>query len=680
MAYTIDIDTGGTFTDGFFTCDGAVRYAKVPTTPHDLTVCLVHVIERGAELFGLRKEELLGATDVIRYSTTVGTNAIIQRSGPKLGVLVTKGNEAGLYGPADNDLLGFLADDMVIGLDEEMGPDGAVRPLDEIAALQAIESLIDRGARTIVVSLKNASLDPAHEHQIKEAFQSEYQSHYLGMVPLLLSTDLSRRRDDYTRTATTIINAYLHRDMVKYLYRGDEELRRAWFERPLLITHSSGGTARVAKTTALNTFNSGPAAGMLGSAHIARLYDLPNLVSTDMGGTSLDIGFIVDGAYGYEIEPTVEGIPVYLPMIEVAAIGAGGGSIAWVDPGTREVEVGPQSAGAQPGPAAFDLGGMEPTVTDADIVLGFIDPDNFLGGGMKLNRDKAAQAIHDRIAAPLGLTVEEAALHIKQKVDSNIGLRIAHEIGAQGRKAEDFALLAYGGAGPTHCCGYAQALGVGRIITFPYSAVFSAFGSSTADVVHTYTHTELLTVYTKADGIRTTEAAKIDAIVEGLKAKAVHDIRGEGFSGDQVTFELDLIVAAGSGAAQLVHAPGLHFAGELDLLAVCRAFLPEADEIVFDTFMLRVRGSVPHWEMQAEDDAGADAQQALKGERPVYWPGGFQDTRVYGCDKLRAGNAVSGPAVVESDSTTYVLPRGAMLTLDRYRNGIIETATERGAR
>jgi N-methylhydantoinase A/acetophenone carboxylase len=323
---------------------------------------------------------------------------------------------------------------------------------------------------------------------------------------------------------------------------------------------------------------------------------------------------------------------------------------------------------------------MEPTVTDADIVLGFIDPDNFLGGGMKLNRDKAAQAIHDRIAAPLGLTVEEAALHIKQKVDSNIGLRIAHEIGAQGRKAEDFALLAYGGAGPTHCCGYAQALGVGRIITFPYSAVFSAFGSSTADVVHTYTHTELLTVYTKADGIRTTEAAKIDAIVEGLKAKAVHDIRGEGFSGDQVTFELDLIVAAGSGAAQLVHAPGLHFAGELDLLAVCRAFLPEADEIVFDTFMLRVRGSVPHWEMQAEDDAGADAQQALKGERPVYWPGGFQDTRVYGYDKLRAGNAVSGPAVVESDSTTYVLPRGAMLTLDRYRNGIIETATERGAR
>ena len=245
MGFTIDIDTGGTFTDGFFTSDQEVRYAKVPTTPHDLTVCLVDVIEKGAGLFGLPKEELLGGTDVIRYSTTVGTNAIIQRSGPKLGVLVTKGHERDLYGVEGNGLDVFVAEDMVIGLDEEVGIEGVVRSLDVNEALHAIETLIDRGARTIVVSLRNASYDPVHERAVKNAFELEYQPHYLGIVPLILSTDLSRRRDDFKRTATTLINAYLHRDMVKYLYRGDEELRRAWYDRPLLITHSSGGSVSV---------------------------------------------------------------------------------------------------------------------------------------------------------------------------------------------------------------------------------------------------------------------------------------------------------------------------------------------------------------------------------------------------------------------------------------------------
>ncbi|MHB8867868.1 MAG: hydantoinase/oxoprolinase family protein [Thermoleophilia bacterium] len=678
MGFTIDIDTGGTFTDGFFTSDQEVRYAKVPTTPHDLTVCLVDVVEKGAALFGLAKEEFLGKTDVVRYSTTVGTNAIIQRSGPKLGVVVTKGHEADLYGAAGNGLDMFVSGDMVAGVEEDVGPDGVVRPLDVGEALRAIEDLIDRGARTIVVSLRNASYDPVHERAIKDAFETEYQPHYLGIVPLILSTDLSRRRDDFKRTATTIINAYLHRDMVKYLYRGDDELRRSWYDRPLLITHSSGGTARVAKTTALNTYNSGPAAGMLGSARIAKLYDLPNLISTDMGGTSMDIGFIVDGAYDYEIEPTIEGIPVYLPMIEVDTIGAGGGSIAWVDPVGGTVEVGPQSAGAQPGPAAFDLGGTEPTVTDADIVLGYVDADNFLGGTMKLDREKAVRAIADRIAGPLSISVEEAALAIKQKVDGNIGARIAAEVAELGRDAGEFTLLAYGGAGATHCCGYAAALGVDRIITFPYSAVFSAFGSSTADVMHYYTHTEPMAARSKEGGIHVSQTARFNEIIADLRARALHDIRGEGFAADEVALELDLIAGGADDQARLVHSPLLEFAGEAELRAVCDACVPGADDVVFDTFMLRARGAVPHWEIQAWEPGGEDPAAAMKTRRSVYWAGGFRETAVYDYELLQAGNVVSGPAVIDSDSTTYVIPEGARLTVDRYRNGIIEIAGEGG--
>lgn len=679
MGFTIDIDTGGTFTDGFFTSDQGVRYAKVPTTPHDLTVCLVDVVQRGAELLGLDREELLAKTDVIRYSTTVGTNAIIQRSGPKLGLLVTKGHEADLYGPGGNGLGAFVPPDMVVGLHEEVGTEGVVRPLDVGEALKAIEDLIDRGARTIVVSLRNASYDPVHEQAVKGAFELEYPPHYLGIVPLILSTDLSRRRDDFKRTATTIINAYLHRDMVKYLYRGDEELRRAWYDRPLLITHSSGGTARVAKTTALNTYNSGPAAGILGSARIAGLYGLPNLISTDMGGTSMDIGFIVDHSYDYEIEPTIEGIPVYLPMIEVSTIGAGGGSIAWVDPDKGSIEVGPRSAGAQPGPAAFDLGGTEPTVTDADIVLGYIDPDNFLGGAMKLDRGKAFQAIADRIAGPLSFSVEEAALAIKHKVDGNIATRIATEVAARGREAGEFTLLAYGGAGATHCCGYAEALGVNRIITFPYSAVFSAFGSSTADVVHYYTHTEPMSARSKEDGVHVAHTARFNEIIEELRTRAVHDIRGEGFAADEISLDLDLIAGGAGGEARLVHSPLLDFAGEAELRAVCDACLPGTDDVVFDTFMLRATGAVPHWEIQSWEPMGEDPSAALKSERPVYWQGGFRDTRIYDYERLRTGNVVQGPAVIDSDSTTYVIPEGARLTVDRYRNGIIEIAVEGGA-
>lgn len=675
MPYTIDIDTGGTFTDGFFTADGIVKYTKVPTTPHDLTDCFMKIIEEGASLFGVRKEDMLSRTEVIRYSTTVGTNAIIQQTGPKLGVLVTRGYEDNLYGPPGSGFGQFVARDMVMGVEEEVGRDGVVKALDTTEARQAIEALIDRGARAIVVSLKNASLNPVHERAIRDAFEQEYPPHYLGMVPLILSTDLSQRGDDFKRTATAVINAYLHREMVKYLYRSDEQLRRAWYDRPLLITHSSGGTARVAKTTALNTYNSGPAAGMLGSALIANLYGLPNLISTDMGGTSLDIGFIVDGTYSYQLEPQIEGMPVYVPMIEVSTIGAGGGSIAWVDARTKEVKVGPQSAGAQPGPAAFDLGGMEPTVTDADIALGYIDPDNFLGGRMKLNRDKAAQAIRDRIAAPLSLSLEEAALRIKQRVDANVGARLAAEIVARGRSAKDFALLAYGGAGPTHCCGYAEALGLTRIITFPYSAVFSAFGSSTADVVHYYSRTQPTPVFAESQGILTAGIGKINGIVDELVARAVGDMRGEGFAADQLVFQLDLIMVADNNVVRLIHSPNLHFRGEQDLGTVCDVFRREAGgarEIIVDTFMLKASGAVPHWKMQEFELADENPSGALKGERGVYWEDGFHNTRVYEYSALRSGNVVQGPAIVESDSTTYVLPSGTKLTVDRYRNGIIE--------
>ena len=209
--------------------------------------------------------------------------------------------------------------------------------------------------------------------------------------------------------------------------------------------------------------------------------------------------------------------------------------------------------------------------------------------------------------------------------------------------------------------------------------MFSAFGSSTADVVHHYTHTEPMAARSKEGGIHASQTARFNEIVGDLRARALHDIRGEGFAADEVTLELDLIAGGPDDTARLVHSPLLDFAGEAELRAVCDACLPGADEVIFDTFMLRARGAVPHWEIQSSELVGQDPSAAFKTERPVYWPGGFRDTKVYDYERLQSGNVVRGPAVIDSDSTTYVIPEGAHLTVDRYRNGIIEIAGERGA-
>jgi N-methylhydantoinase A/acetophenone carboxylase len=389
--YTIDIDIGGTFTDGFFTQGGQATSCKVPTTPHDLTVCFLECIQEGANSMGVPLPEMLQRTAVVRLSTTVGTNAIINKSGPRLGLIVTKGYEGSLYGgdePAPV-LDSIVPREMIVGVEEEIDASGEVRK--EIQAdqvLWAVRHLVNQGARMIVVSLRHASLNSIHERRIKEFVRARYPEHYLRSVPLQLSTDVSDMPADYERTNTTLLNAYLHRDMARSLYRAEDRLRDAGFNRPLLIVHSSGGVARVAKTHALHTYSSGPAAGVVGASRLASLYGLPRVLTTDMGGTSLDVGLVVEGRYRASLTPRVDGIPLSTPMIEVESLGAGGGSIAWVDPSGR-LAVGPQSAGAMPGPACYDKGGREATVTDADVVLGYIDPDYFLGGRQRLNKERA---------------------------------------------------------------------------------------------------------------------------------------------------------------------------------------------------------------------------------------------------------------------------------------------------
>ena len=387
MGFTIDIDTGGTFTDGFFVKGNEVRTVKVSTTPHDLTICLLACLKDGALQFGVDLHRMLIETDIIRYSNTIGTNTIIQKNGAKLGLLVTSGYEDTLYQKTrvsfEEDETGtFIAREMISGLEEAINERGQVtKPVRPDEVTEKVQFLIDHGARAIVVSLKNSWINPVHEKEVKKIIKKEYPNFYLGTATVFLSSEVIDRPNDTLRTNSALVNAYIHSMLVRYLYKAEEDLRKNLFAKPLMIVHSNGGVARVAKTKAIHTYNSGPVAGLMGAAFLGKLYGYPNLITTDMGGTSFDIGIILNGQYSFNMTPRVGGIPVNLPMIEIGTLGIGGGSIAHIDPKTKELRVGPESAGALPGPAAFDLGGREATVTDANILLGFIDPDFFLGGG-----------------------------------------------------------------------------------------------------------------------------------------------------------------------------------------------------------------------------------------------------------------------------------------------------------
>lgn len=669
MGFSINIDTGGTFTDGFFARDREVQTAKVLTTPHDLSVCLADCIKEGAGKYGLTVEEMLKNAEIIRYSTTIGTNAIIQRSGSKLGLVVTSGFESDVYGGceksgADNPLYLFLAPEMIVGVSGKIGPDGReIQPLSKQEVLSKVQQLIDLGARAIVISLFHSYLNPVHEQQIKNMIKEEFPRYYLGSPTVFLASEISDRPGELLRTNTTVLNAYIHRSMTRYLYKAEEDLRQKFYDRPLLVVHNSGGVARVAKTKALSTYNSGPVAGLVGASDLRARYGFKNIISTDMGGTSLDIGIIHGEQFNIELQPSIAGLQINQAMIEIRATGAGGGSIARIKDGL--VEVGPESAGSLPGPACFNLGGSKPTVTDADLVLGFLDPEYFLGGRIKLMRDRAVEAIRRVIAGPLGIPVEEAASLIKQRVDANIAGHILEYLNQRGNDTKVDAILAYGGAGPTHCCGYTYGLKAGKIITSPFSPVFSAYGLGNMNVTHKYAWSREITLINDNEE----KAELINSFIEKLKVMAYRDMRSEGFSPQEIRFYLEVFGKASN----------TETAEERFLLAVDNISAEHLGQLahrisVLSSVVLNATVATPHMDVIRFKPEGTDPGRARIGERMVYWPEekAYRKTLIYHREKLSPGHTVTGPAIIESTDTTCVIPANYRYTVDEYLNGLIE--------
>lgn len=638
---SIDVDTGGTFTDGVFRHGGRVVTAKVDTTPHDPVRCFVACIEAGAALLGEEVPALLASTDVIRYSTTAATNAMIQRRGARIGLIVTRGAEDSLYwqGDGDSPIRPLIEAPLVRGIDEAVDADGVLRTaLDADGLRAAAEDLLDNGARLLVVALGNAALNPANEVAARQLFRDWFPSHYLGTPFVLLSHEVSARGSNAECLHSAVLSGYLHRQLVSYLYKCDDAVRSRGFRHPLLVVHSSGGLARVAKTKALNTYNSGPTAGVYGAARIARRLALPRVLTADIGGTSTDVAFIADGKVTLSFNVEIEGIPVNLPMIDVLGLGGGGGSFARVEGG--ELMVGPDSAGAVPGPACYDLGNNRPTVTDADLVLGYIDAGNFLGGRRPLQTALARAAVESAVAQPLGIGAEAAALAVRKVLAGSLARQIAAEAARRDFPLADAVLFAYGGAGPLHAVDIAEALGMRTFMVFPESPVFSAAGSSTMQVSHIYE------ARVRAAESESAEAALARA-VEGLMQRARRDVRGEGFD-----------FAAAIASAELEARDGsLH---RFDPAAPGSAAERAADALLRLTVTLADRNEAG---LAPVRPAPADAGRA-RSERAVHWAEGMVATPVHALAALAPASALPGPVLIETAETTCVVPRGWTATTD----------------
>ncbi|MBK7250770.1 MAG: hydantoinase/oxoprolinase family protein [Gammaproteobacteria bacterium] len=708
---SVDIDVGGTFTDCFLQFDGRQISAKAPTTHHDLSVCFREAIGLAAEKIGLGFAELVRQCDVVRYSTTKALNALIERRGPRLGLITTLGNEhINLIGRSQQwvhglnllDIKGLakarrpeplIPIEMTVGVRERIDYAGRViTPIDPEDLRRKVHHLVDQGAEGFVVCLLWAHVNPVHEQAVRELIEEIYPDVNLGGMPVYLSSEVAPIWHEYPRLNATTLNAFLQWELKDQFAQLSYDLRQAGHRRPLQIVSNVGGTAKASRTRALDTFGAGPVAGLFGSAYVGSLSGVEDIIVTDMGGTSFDFAPVSGGEVRYFAEePVIDRWLTEQPIIEVKSIGAGGGSIAWLNPAMgNRLEVGPRSASSNPGPAAYGMGGREPTVTDADVVLGYLDPDTFLGGRMRLDQSLAERAIRRRIAEPLGMDVIEAAAAIRRTIDATMGGVIAKDLLLKGLDIRKFSVFANGGAGPLHCVDFSRAISPDMVCyTFPYSSVFCAMSGTTMDLSHIYQRSAHCTLKDLATGacLDADGRAAFNGVVDALVREAERDVVSEGFPPRQILFTLELDMRfAGQFHQTRTRSPHLRLRCDADIEAILKEFeaeharryskmsyFPEG-RVEVETIHLMARVPLPKPALPEIPKGRADASDALCSTREAYWTetGQHAATRIYDAARLRAGNVIAGPAVVRAADTTILVPADRTMSVDRHGNGVIE--------
>lgn len=618
MGLLVNIDNGGTFTDVCVRNGRKTIHAKSPTTPHDLTQCFVNGLKRAsAELYGEEDlDRFLQETEYLRYSTTAGTNAVVERKGTPVGLIVEMGEETSVYGARtgmDAALWRALVVGEPIGL--TVAADGRVdaRELTEI-----VNRLLEAGAKRLAVALRSEAAEAA----VKELLLEKYPRHLLGAVPFLISHELVKDADHARRTATALLNSYLHPGMEHFLYGAEGACKTSRMPRPLLIFRNDGNSARVAKTTAIKTWGSGPRGGIEGLLAYARLYDEAVLVGMDIGGTTLDVA--VASAGGIRLAPhgQVESARISFPLPEMRSYGLGGSSIIRV--AGSDVVIGPESVGAAPGPACFGRGGTEATLTDALLLAGVIDAQRYLGGELVLDATRAEAAITRAIATPLGLTLDAAVAVAIKAFEAKAGAHIRAAIEQAGHAPDEATLLAFGGGGPMIVTGIAEAAGLGRVIVPHMSAVFSAFGIGFSDLAHEYQ-------------APLTAAADVPRIKADMLRRARLDMTGEGVSADECAYTFSIVTET---AGALVSTP-LDAGASPAAAAGARLALTAAYRL-------------PVFALRGGDGATSGAAAAA-GETAIQLGGGTRTVPVYRHEDLQPGQTAAGPSLVRGGYLTCLL-------------------------
>jgi N-methylhydantoinase A/oxoprolinase/acetone carboxylase beta subunit len=619
--YNIDIDTGGTMTDGLVSGEGTVRSLKVETTPHDVTISFLDVLEAARRELGFDDlRSLLEQVEVIRWSSTITSNVLAQRVGPKLGLLVTEGHEQDLYDPvAAATVVGTLVSAEDIR--------GIAEDADEMTVRLAIKALLDKGIRRINVSLAGAFPDATAEERIIEMITSDYPDHFLGSIPALAGSEVVLRPDDATRTIASLINAYVHPALATSLYRAEEIVREqhGWLGN-VLIGHINGGVARIGKTKAFDTIESGPLFGThacaAASGHDGRA------LAIDVGGTTTKVSAVEDGRVVERASGDLFDIPVELDLPLLRSTALGGGSVA--SAGAGRVVLGPESMGAAPGPACYGLGGRKATLTDAFVAVGFLSPTAFLGGRRTLDVDLARDALTTHVGDRLGLDADAAAHAVIEAAWDAAAALARHAADEAGWDPADCTIYGYGGNGPLFATAVAERLGATRARFFRLGNVYSAYGSAISDVVH---------VYESA----LSDHGPLAGVAGRLTDEARRDLRGEGFDPDAATYAWEVRSDA-----------AMHRDTGTD---------PEvlADALDGDPTLVRLTASYPLPSLDPPQLQPSGAVEPTGTRASSFGPGGKLPTH----DATAiVGSELDGPLLVDGGSYTWLVTDGWALATD----------------
>ncbi len=685
--FEIIIDTGGTFTDGVLVDEyQKISVSKFETTPADPASGIMNCITRLAEERNLTLQDLLGNTSTVTIGTTLPTNTILEEKGAKCCLIYTAGFrdtfELGRTIPkTDIYNLKVTAPTVLIprylrfGVEERIQFDGkVVTALNENDVIEAVKKAKQHNVEIPVVCFLHSYINPAHEERAAEIIKSEYPN-------VVVSSRILRRWIEYDRLSTATFAAYVKPLLSRFVTNVDRQLSAANFKGTLLFSTGLGDitTAELCLDNPGTVLGSGLATGAVMGRFLAEQCDFNNVLTFDMGGTSVDIGVLKDRIIATTTEMIIGDQKNGTESMDITSIGEGGGSIAWIDL-MGVLRVGPQSGGADPGPACYDRGGKHPTTTDADVVLGYIPVDYFLGGSIPLNSSLAEKAIEEEIAGPLKMGTVEAAYSITSLSEAIMGERVFLSIVEKGYDPRDFVLVAGGGAGPVHAIAMAKKLGMRRVYIPKHAAVFSAFGGIVADYGYV-----LNRFYYRRDDVASAQDVK--ALYASMEKEAIDVFARQGIS------ENDTAVVRGA---------EMRYFGQLRDIDITLPEVSTGTDVTEETLKelvdafhkrhialygwgdpslpaiiallkLRVIGKRRPFRMAKQTLAPKDPSAALKRKRQVYYKdlGGFTETPCYNGDELKPGIVIPGPAIIEQKETTVVVPPGSELSVDGYANYLV---------